>query len=360
MFFTLGGLPAPSSGKTSLEVARLDKNENPFSLPSGLMEEIRQLTASLEINRYPDPSYKRLKAKLSGLYGTSSDQLVIGNGGDEILWLLFAAYSITGKPVITLNPTFSEYYHLAKVYGVEHQKIDLNKEKLCFSFDQDDFLNKVKNGKYSLVLIDTPNNPTGMPVDTGFLMTILEIADCPVVIDEAYAEFGDGSFLDVLSSQALPENLVLLKTLSKAWGMAGLRLGFSISGKKITNKLSGIKSPFNVNVFTEAAACKILEYEEWMKTRVESIKKTRDCFIKKTNEIRGWRAFPSKANFVLVEHDFSEDLVNRHLSDRKIKVKNVRLNNQNDKRSLRVSIGTEKEMDRLLRLFNETGNNNLS
>lgn len=356
MFFTLGELTASTSGKSSLEVARLDKNENPFPLPSGLMEEIRQLTASLEINRYPDPSYKRLKAKLSDLYGTSSDQLVIGNGGDEILWLLFAAYTITGKPVLTLNPTFSEYYHLAEVHGVGHQKINLNKNNLSFSFDQDDFISNLKKGEYSLVLVDTPNNPTGMPVDTAFLMKVLEIADCPVVIDEAYAEFGDGSFMDLLSSRRLPENLVLLKTLSKAWGMAGLRLGFSISGKTITKKLSSIKSPFNVNVFTEATACKILEYEEWMKTRVESIKKTRDCFIKKTNEIRGWRAFPSKANFVLVEHDFSEDHVNRYLSDKKIKVKKVKLNGQNDKKLLRVSIGTEKEMDRLLRLFSKTGN----
>jgi histidinol-phosphate aminotransferase len=351
MFFTLNNLPVPGSDRTSNKLARLDKNENPFAIPAGLMEEIREGLSSIEMNRYPDPSYKHLRTRLAEIYNVPEKLLIVGNGGDEILWLLYTAFVNDNKPILTLDPTFSEYYHLASIFGAKQELVGLVKNSDFFSFDQDRFLKMLKEDKYSLVLIDTPNNPTGMPVDSSFLEKVLEVASCPVVIDEAYAEFAGKSFLDSLSPKELPENLIVLKTLSKAWGLAGLRLGFAICAKPISIKLSQIKSPFNVNVFTEMAVCKVLEYEEWMKNRVESIKYIRDSFINKTNQLKGWKAYPSKANFVLVEHSFSEKKILEEMSQNNIKVKKVKLGSYPDKNFIRVSIGTEREMDKLLKVF---------
>src|SRR6056297_22821 len=168
MFFTLKDLPVSESDRTNHKLARLDKNENPFALPAGLMEEIREGLSSIEMNRYPDPSYKRLRSRLAEIYNVPEKLLITGNGGDEILWLLYAAFANNNKPILTLDPTFSEYYHLASVFGAKQELVGLVKNPDSFSFDQDLFLKMLKEDNYSLVLIDTPNNPTGMPVDPSF------------------------------------------------------------------------------------------------------------------------------------------------------------------------------------------------
>jgi len=330
----------------------LDKNENPFPLPPAFLEEIRESISNIQFNRYPDPSYKRLRNRASEHYRFPADQILAGNGGDEILWMLFSAFTKPGDRILSMTPTFSEYEHLAGVFDLQHYKIPLKYDEKIFSIDTVRFLKQLRNGSYSLILLDTPNNPSGISIDNEFLETIISLAECPVIVDEAYSEFADYNFLQHINNENISKNLVILKTLSKAWGLAGLRCGFGLCSKSITSRLSSIRSPFNVNIFTEQVAYMMLNYPDWMKSRVDSIRFIRDSFTKQINEMAGWNAYKSDANFVLLKYKNNKENLQKVLEENHIKVKYPEIGFYREN-WMRVTIGQENEMKKLLKIFSE-------
>lgn len=330
----------------------LDKNENPFTLPPAFLEEIRESISNIQFNRYPDPGYQRLRNRASEHYRFPADQILTGNGGDEILWMLFSAFTKPGDMILSMTPTFSEYGHLAGVFDVRHCKIPLKYDEKRFYIDTVKFLKQLRDGSYSLILLDTPNNPSGISIDSEFLETILSLAECPVIIDEAYSEFADYNFLQHIDTENISKNLVILKTLSKAWGLAGLRCGFGLCSKAITRRLSSIRSPFNVNIFTEHVAYMMLNYPDWMKSRVDSIRFIRDSFTKQINELPGWNAYQSEANFVLLKYENDKEHLQKVLEENHVKVKYPEIGFHREN-WMRVTIGRENEMEKLLKIFSE-------
>lgn len=329
----------------------LDKNENPFDLPEEIKALILQKIGRASFNRYPDPEYAVLKERLSMYCGFSADSIVPGNGGDEILWMLFSRYVKPGDSVLVFSPTFSEYYRLADLFGASLCTVqaDLNGDEP--RFDHTLFLSRMAELKPSLVLVDSPNNPTGQSHPVSFIGKAVALCESTIVIDEAYGEFARDNWLSSMRGKVLPANVVVLKTLSKAWGLAGLRLGYAVCGKDSASALNAARSPFNVNILSGTAAEIILEHSEVMLARVKLLCGIRDGFISLVNRLQGWRAFSSDANFVLIRAPFPWSSFASSLGDLCLKRFALSSDTEDSTCWLRVSIGTEEDMESVISLF---------
>lgn len=331
--------------------AFLDKNENPFRLPPSLREQIRQVISEIDLNRYPDPEGRALKQTLSERIGVSWREIVIGNGGDEILNLLFTAFTDKGDKVLTLSPTFTQYPELCRRHKVEWVPVPLHFEEHRVSFDEERFLEVVSSCSPTLVLLDTPNNPTGTRISNRFLSDFSEKFHGVFVVDEAYGEFARETFLDRFRNRTLPNRLCILKTLSKAWGMAGLRMGFAACSPSVAEKIESVRDLYNVGLLPQEIAKIVLNYGEWMESRVLSIRYLRDQLVKEINRIGGWKAFESESNFVLVRSPLPLSRVREKMEEACIRLKYLDLEQPGN--WFRVSVGREEELGRFVNLLQE-------
>jgi len=329
----------------------LDKNENPFRLPPSLREQIRQVVSGIDLNRYPDPEARALKQVLSEMTGISWREIVVGNGGDEILDLLFTAFTDKGQKVLTLSPTFTQYPELCRRHKVEWVPVPLRFEENRIVFDQERFLETVSSCSPALVLLDTPNNPTGIRIPNDFLSEFSERFKGVLVIDEAYGEFARETFLECFRNRTLPERLCILKTLSKAWGMAGLRIGYAACSPSVAERVESVRDPYNVGLLPQEIAKIVLKYGEWMESRVLSIRYLRDQLVKGINRITGWRAFESESNFVLVRSPIPISRVRERMEEACIRLKYLTLEQPGD--WFRVSVGREEELGMFMNLLQE-------
>ncbi len=328
---------------------RLDRNELPFLLPSWLRERVVSAIARLDTNRYPDPEYSELKELLASRFSLKPENIILGNGGDEILWLCFAAFTGKDRPVFFFDPSFSEYERLSHVFGVPvvSSSIPVNQEA---SFDSSECASLLRKHVPSLVLMDSPNNPTGKAIPASILEDAsawTQTVDSFLVIDEAYGEFSSDRFSDTLLQKGIPPHTVILKTLSKAWGFAGGRLGYAVCSPDVARTLEKIRSPFNVNVFSAAAASELLRYPEIMQKNVNEVLSIRNSFVRRMNALPGWVALESDANFVLLgKQPLIPDLKEIAFSSG-FSLKRVTLA-QEDRTWVRVSIGAREEMESLI------------
>ncbi|MCF7934839.1 MAG: histidinol-phosphate aminotransferase family protein [Synergistales bacterium] len=329
--------------------AWLDKNESPYSLPPAPREELRELLCSLDFNRYPDPDCRAVKRMLSERTGVPEQCIFVGNGSDEILQYLFLSYLNRGsRRLVRLYPSFTEYQRLARVFSADERKVPLTLEADRFHVDYAALLDVIAGNSPDLVLIDNPNNPTGLSIDCGQLEELADLSPCPVVVDEAYAEFASSSMLDRFSLQQ--KNMLILRTLSKAWGMAGLRLGYAVGPPDLIADLEAVRSPYNVGGLTQSVAGIALSYQEWMESRVYSVRYLRKQFIDTVNRISGFRAFPSEANFTLVRSSVPEQVLDEACSSASVALRRVDdLPWEGTWR--RVAVGREEEMRRVLDVF---------
>ncbi|MDO9509363.1 MAG: histidinol-phosphate transaminase [Thermovirgaceae bacterium] len=287
--------PGISSSYTKI---RLDKNENPFETPPGLIEELRMSISAVELNRYPDQEAASLKNALSEYCGFPPDWITLGNGGDEILLNLMMAFVPRDGCLMTLSPSFSGYEQMSGSLGVRVKRIPLEFDGESVTLREEKLVDALAASSPDMTIIDRPNNPTGLAVSTEFLKEVASLTRGVIVVDEAYVEFGGGSFLS--NQEDLPSNVFVLRTFSKAWGLAGLRVGWGVSKPELCKKVEKVRPPFNVGVLPQEAARVALGYSEWMRARVNTITYTRDRFIEEVKRIHGWTALPSKANFVMV------------------------------------------------------------
>lgn len=305
----------------------LDANENPFQ--NG-------------VNRYPDPQQRGLKAVLASQKGISENNLLLGNGSDEVLDLLFRAFC---EPkidnIITLPPTYGMYKVLADINVVENREVSLLTD---FQPDVDAIL-KTIDDRTKMIFICSPNNPTGNSFDSKHIEKLLKSFQGLIVIDEAYIDFSkEESWVSKLS---IYPNLIVTQTLSKAYGMAGIRLGICIASKEIISVLNKIKPPYNVNELTQQRALeKVLDIEEVTK-EVELILKERDWL---ETQLAGCsfiqKLYRSDANFILALVD-DASLRYNELLKMGIVIRN-RTNQPSCKNTLRFTVGTPEENKKLV------------
>lgn len=262
----------------------LDANENPFNAP---------------LNRYPDPQQLELKRSISGLRAQKVENLFLGNGSDEGIDLLFRVLCEPGKDnVITVDPTYGMYAVCAKINHVERKSVLLRDD---FSLDADAVLEAVdKHTK--VIFLCSPNNPTANSLDQEALLKIIDTVHCLVVVDEAYIDFSKEE--GMLSYVPVKQNLVVLQTLSKAWGMAGIRLGMLFAHPDLIAYLSKVKYPYNISVLTLKEALAGLADVSQSKKWVSQILEERELMasqLKEMDLILEVKA--SDANFLLVKVD---------------------------------------------------------
>jgi len=259
----------------------LDANENPFNSP---------------LNRYPDPGQQELKQKLAALRGCSVENLFLGNGSDEGIDLLFRVLCEPGMDnVITVEPTYGMYGVCARINDVEQRTVLLRED---FSLDAAAVIRAVDE-RTKLIFLCSPNNPTANALDREALLEIINEVPCMVVVDEAYIDFSRGrGVLDLLSEKT---NLVVLQTLSKAWGMAGIRLGMLFAHPDLVGFLSGVKYPYNINALSLKEAMKGLERRDQAKKWVSTILEERNRLASDLASLDlVEEVFPSDANFLLI------------------------------------------------------------
>lgn len=309
----------------------LDANENSFGSP--LAE---------NYNRYPDPLQLKLKEKLSNIKGVPFQNIFLGNGSDEAIDLLFRIFCEPGKDnVIIFPPTYGMYEVCAEMNNVTVKKVSLTEN---FQLDLS-AIEKAIDATTKLIFVCSPNNPTGNSINRNDIEVILNNFDGLVVIDEAYINYAkQKTFIPELTEYP---NLVILQTLSKAWGLAGLRLGMAFAGQPIIDYLNKVKYPYNINTATQNLAIEALSnissINNWTKTTVEQKEWLKEELV----ELEFVQTvYPSDANFILVKMTDAKKVYN-YLSAKGIIVRdrsNVILCDD----CLRITIGTPDENKQLV------------
>jgi histidinol-phosphate aminotransferase len=305
----------------------LDANENPY--PSAY-------------NRYPDPLQWKVKEKLGAIKNVSPKNIFLGNGSDEAIDLLIRAFCEPGKDSILITePTYGMYSVCAEVNAVNVQKINLTPD---FDLDLDALKNSF-DATTKILFLCSPNNPSGNLLSRDKIEQVLRKFYGIVVIDEAYIDFSKSrSFVDELDQYP---HLVVLQTFSKAWGLAGLRLGMAFASEKIISILNKIKYPYNVNIQTQALALDALDNVYKKDIWVDEILRQRDQLVKELKTLRQVdKVFPTDSNFILVRiRDASS--VYQYLMDKKIIVRD-RSKVALCFNCLRITVGTPEENQRLI------------
>jgi histidinol-phosphate aminotransferase len=305
----------------------LDANENPFNAP---------------YNRYPDPRQKELKSKIAPVKNVSAENIFLGNGSDEPIDLLIRAFCSPGKDnIVAIAPTYGMYRVAADVNDVKVIEAPLNAD---YTLSAKTVLDTVTPNT-KMVFLCSPNNPTGNALEKEAMLEIVDNFDGLVVVDEAYIDFcPEKSLLPLLAEHP---NLVVLQTFSKAWGMAGIRLGMAFAGQEIIDVLNRIKYPYNINILTQLKAIELIELEKEKSDWVKILVSEREKLAEKLQEFPFVvKVFPSDANFLLVKTHDPRGIYN-YLVDEKIIVRD-RSGVALCEGSLRISVGSEMENQRLI------------
>lgn len=314
------------------EMVFLDANENPFD--NGL-------------NRYPDPQQRILKQKLAGIKGVVSSNILLGNGSDEVLDLIFRAFCEPHKDnVITAPPTYGMYKVLAGINAVENREIYLT---AGYRLDVDAMLGTTDD-QSKIIFISSPNNPTANRFDDSAIKKLLENFSGLVVIDEAYIDFSSqDSWINNLKDYP---NLIVTQTFSKALGMAGIRLGIAYASREIIAILNKIKPPYNVNALTQLRAMEQLQNADQNASQLVQILEQRDKLMAALPEMPCIiEVFDSDANFILARVDDAQKRYDA-LIEKGIVVRN-RSSQPLCENTLRFTVGTPKENTRLIQVLKE-------
>ncbi|MGB9597695.1 MAG: histidinol-phosphate transaminase [Candidatus Poribacteria bacterium] len=318
---------------------KMDANENPYEMPQNIREEIAEEIFRHSFNRYPDPVATDLRKALADEFGTDPDLIVIGNGSDELINYLISAFAGVDAKVIFPVPTFSIYGICSELWGAKVSAIPLDEN---FDLQTKRIISEMKSSDKSMVFIGYPNNPTGNCFSYQAIMDIINCdANSITVIDEAYAEFSGKTFIPLLNEH---KNLVILRTFSKAFGLAGLRVGYMIAGKEIIDQILKVKMVFNINSLSQKIALILLKYKDQMSNLIQEIIKERERLASMLDRINWIKRYHSDANFILFRTEYDSEKVFDKLLSKGILVRAF-----SDKglleNCLRVTIGKPEEDD---------------
>jgi histidinol-phosphate aminotransferase len=321
---------------------KVNQNENPYDLPQSLKRRVLERALEREWCRYPDFDPGELLEKLAAFSGWRADGILAGNGSNELIEALLLVTVAPGTRVVIPEPTFTLYALLTRILGGEVIRAALGPE---LEYQPEELRQLRRELGAAVTVVCSPNNPTGGVLETRELSRVCEASDGLVVVDEAYHEFSGQSAAELLPRHP---NLVVLRTFSKAMGMAGLRVGYLLAAPELAREVNKARLPYNLNFFSQAAAIAALEDWELLRGNVERLVAAREDLLHHLYRIPGVRPYPSRANFILfevAEHDPKQ--VFETLYERGVLVRDVtsypRLS-----RCLRVSVGTDEENERFL------------
>ncbi|MEM3570231.1 MAG: histidinol-phosphate transaminase [Candidatus Jordarchaeales archaeon] len=330
---------AASVGLDVSRIRRFDLNTSPYK-PSHWLKKVAGELEELAVHRYPDTSYSALRRGLASYLGVGEDCFVIANGGDEAFDIISKVYLEDGCEAIVSSPTYSMYRVVSEIMGAKVVSVP---RKVGFLDDVDGLI-KAVNNRTRLIFLCSPNNPTGNVIGRDDLVRILNECDVGVVVDEAYQEYGGESSVKLAESYS---NLMVVRTFSKAFGLAGARLGYIVACRETVDALNKVRPPNSVDVVTLRLAELALDDVEWVRLRVRDTLAERSRLLSEISKIRGVRVYPSAANFFLLEFlERDRDEVYYELLRRGFVLR--RLEDPALSRCLRVSVGLPEDNNALL------------
>lgn len=310
---------------------RLNTNECAFPLPDGFTRDLAEAVTRIDFNRYPDREATKLRAGLSELTERPAEGIWVANGSNEVLQHLCLAFGGPGRAALLLEPTYSMHRLIPRMVGTE-----IRAHRMPEPF----VMGAVDPGDAALVFLCSPNNPTGNAQPLAAIEATCELAtDALVVVDEAYIEFGGESAQPLL---ARFDNLVVVRTFSKAFSLAAARIGYCLASPEIVEVLPKVRLPYHLSALTQTAGEVALRHLDEARLVLDVLREQRERIVATLGEMRGVEVFPSDANFALFRTAAEPDALWRALLDRGVLIRDVSAY-PGLERCLRVSAGTPEE-----------------
>lgn len=328
---------------------RLNTNESPEPPPQEFREAVAQAIRDLDWHRYPDRSAAKLRTRIAEFHGVGPDQVFAANGSNEVLQTLLLTYGGAGRSAAVFEPTYALHAHLSKITGTS---VVTGERGIDFALDVREVHRVVESHRPNVTFLCTPNNPTGVVDALSDVADICELVSATgglLCVDEAYGQFSAQSTMSLLSND-LP--LVVSRTYSKTWAMAGARLGYLVGPSWLVHELEKSVLPYHLNAVTQIAGTLALDYVEVMQQRVRRLVAERQRLATELHKLN-LQVWPSGANFMLFRAtDIAGEVIWQKLIERSVLVRNCaswpRLND-----CLRVTVGTQQENDRFLKALKE-------
>ena len=318
----------------------LDGNESPFELIPEIENEIAGKIQSIRLNRYPDPNASSLKKCVSSFFELPDDNILFGNGSDELIQMLIETFTGKSSTILVPRPTFSMYKLTGLLLDKSVIEVDLDQN---FDLDLEQITEYIRKDDPDLFFFATPNNPTGNSFSKEKIIKILESTGGLVVVDEAYFDYYGQTFIPLLKKY---DNLVVLRTMSKI-GFASIRLGFLFADKSLVNELNKARLPYNINSLTQVIAEVAIDKYSLLEANSAKIRDERKLMYDELVNLSGITVFPSDANFFLIKVPDADEYFNK-LVEQGVLVRNFNGSPGLDN-CLRVTIGTAEENSKFLK-----------
>lgn len=333
--------PADSAG-----FLKLNANECPYDLSAKTKKKIAKAVIHEDFTRYSDPTARALRKALSDYAGIDPEYIVAGNGSSEIIQLIMNAFLHPGETVVAIDPTFTMYIVIAKAAGVRSVEVPVGEG---FQVDADAMIEAANKEKAKLVFLCTPNNPTGTPMARADIEKIIDNTEALIVIDEAYGEFGEENFIDLVIKNP---RVIVLRTLSKAFGLAGLRTGYGIADPFVIKELNKVRLPYNLNTLSQVAVEIALQDQAYLQEKISLIKSERERMFSAMQAMSGVTVFPSAANFLLFRTKLTGECLNAKLRSKMILIRDFSAHPLLIG-CMRVTVGRPEENDVFLNALKE-------
>ncbi|GAB5536180.1 MAG: histidinol-phosphate transaminase [Rubricoccaceae bacterium] len=323
--------------------AKVDQNESPFDLPEAVKQAALQEAVAAPWNRYPDDRPHRLIAALADRWEIPTESLIVGHGSNEIAHTIGLCFLSHGTPVVLPHPMFALYASVARMHGAQLIEVDPSPD---FGHDASSILNAAKEANAPLTIVTTPNNPTGQSISHEDLNALAEGVPGVLLIDEAYHEFVTGpTALDLAKRH---DNVLVMRTFSKAMGMAGVRLGTLVGSPELIQEIEKARVPFLVDRWGEALGLAMLDHADLIADRVRQLVASRDALFGWMHTVPGVETVPSDANFFLFRTPLDASSLRVQMAERGVLIRDVTgypaLAPQDGTPGwTRVSIGTDAE-----------------
>jgi len=305
---------AEQLGVNETDIIKIDANENDFIELSWLKEKLHSAIEKIDITRYPDPQSYELRKIIAKHEKVKFENVIMGNGTDDLIDCIIRMFLDDNSKIIVIEPTFSMYRYSASMIGAEYCPVLLNEDfTLNLKKIRDELSNNTK-----IIILCSPNNPTANQFSIEEIKELLDSTECIVVVDEAYSDFSKYSISRDSNLLQKYDNLIVLKSYSKSWGLAGLRAGFALGNSEIIEYLRSIRKVYNFNSIAQAVLLEMYNDYDYIKSKINEIKKEREWLISQLKKIDGLIVYPSETNFILIRlnthHKNIKDLIDTFLN----------------------------------------------
>lgn len=317
---------------------KVNANESTMNLPPLVEERVMSRLSHVAFNRYPNEEYYDLVEQIAKNFSVDKNQILLGGGSSEIIEKIFHAFGGEGKKIVYPVPSFSMYKIYAKAAEAEGIEFNLDEK---FNLNVDEFIKKIREVNASLAVVCNPNNPTGNALTVDEVEKIVSSIDCAFLLDEAYVEFYGHSAVNLVKKYP---NLIVARTFSKAYGLAGARVGYMIAQAEVTKMINKTFMPYHMNTLSLVTADIIYQMRDEFVPRIQMTIAERQRMAGRLQSLRGVEVFPSNTNFILIRLEKADEL-NKYLENLGIGIRFFSPTAPGLKNCLRISISTRTEND---------------